>query len=375
MGSQAEITDPTPVRIGPEDVLQRLVESRNWLVWTATAMAPETGEWLKWRFDDDFCEYLPPWFDIERVGNHATSLTKARIEDEHLECNTTALDAVLSGAPSYRQLFRIRLRDGRISWIEERVSIKQIGPRTWRLVGLCVDATERKEAEERRTLLNEELQAIQMELETHNEELQAMREKLQADTNALADANKRLAGLATTDGLTGVKNHRAFQVQLEREYRASDHRNRPLSLVMLDIDHFKQFNDEFGHPAGDGVLREICRILERNVRQTDFIARYGGEEFVIILPETDIDGAIILAERFRYAIEHSPWAKRAITASFGVATRGSQVLTPDFGTDLPPATPQHLITEADRALYQAKANGRNYVCHAMNLSLARSIGG
>jgi two-component system cell cycle response regulator len=162
--------------------------------------------------------------------------------------------------------------------------------------------------------------------------------------------NERLENLAVTDGLTGLKNHRAFREHLNRQFSVALHRQLALSLILLDVDKFKDLNDTFGHPAGDEVLKQVVQIINENSRESDFVARYGGEEFVIVLPSATIEIAGEVAERLRSAIEQASWQYRAVTASFGVAT-------------LTPGTPnvQTLIDEADKALYQSKTEGRNRV--------------
>lgn len=187
------------------------------------------------------------------------------------------------------------------------------------------------------------------------ERLQAVGE-LETKQDALLQANAQLEALATIDGLTGVKNRRAFDAQLEMEYRRSLRYSTPLSLMMLDVDKFKQFNDSFGHLAGDEVLKEVAQVLTANVRMIDFVARYGGEEFVVLLPNTDADGAMILADRLRAKIAGALWDKRDVTASVGVAT-----LTADIKEG------SELTGLSDDALYASKENGRNRCTHANQL--------
>jgi diguanylate cyclase (GGDEF)-like protein len=167
---------------------------------------------------------------------------------------------------------------------------------------------------------------------------------------ALARQNALLAELATVDELTGVKNRRRFREDLELFFAIACRREIPLSLVLLDVDHFKSFNDAFGHPAGDDVLRAVGRVLRENTRSQDVVSRYGGEEFAVLLPSTGPADAAAMAERLRARIEGQDWPLRAVTASLGVATT-----TPD-ATD-----PGALIEAADRALYDAKRSGRNRV--------------
>jgi diguanylate cyclase (GGDEF)-like protein/PAS domain S-box-containing protein len=174
--------------------------------------------------------------------------------------------------------------------------------------------------------------------------------ELERQKDQLEEANTRLEALATTDGLTGLKNHRAFQERLAHEFQRGARYYTPLSLLMFDVDHFKLFNDAHGHPAGDQVLRKVATVLRKNVRATDFVARYGGEEFVVLLPHTPAAGAMGFAERLRAAIERGPWDLQPFTVSGGVASL-------ERATDDALA----LIEEADKALYASKALGRNRV--------------
>ncbi|CEK14292.1 PAS domain S-box/diguanylate cyclase (GGDEF) domain-containing protein [Chthonomonas calidirosea] len=182
--------------------------------------------------------------------------------------------------------------------------------------------------------------------------LNASRKELTRQKRELERANARLSTLATIDGLTGLKNHRAFQEQLEIEFRRARRYQLPLSLLMLDVDHFKLYNDTYGHLAGDEVLQHVARLLTLVARQTDFVCRYGGEEFAVILPNTPADGALALAERYRTTIASENWSLRPITISIGAAS-----LTPEIQCRA------ELIEKADRALYHSKQNGRNRVTH------------
>ena len=185
-----------------------------------------------------------------------------------------------------------------------------------------------------------------------NRELEA---KIHERTHELAEANARLAQLAVTDGLTGLYNHRHFHERLTLEVERSQRSGLPLSLLMLDVDHFKQFNDTFGHPAGDEVLRQLARVLADTRRANDVVARYGGEEFAVILVDTAKFTAAKVAERVRervYANDFSEAAPKAgkLGVSIGVAT------FPDDGSDV-----EALVRAADTALYAAKRAGRNRV--------------
>lgn len=161
--------------------------------------------------------------------------------------------------------------------------------------------------------------------------------------------------LATIDGLTELYNHRYFQDTLRQQIEISRRYNQPVSLIICDIDFFKKFNDTYGHQAGDAVLRQVAQTLKKNSRTTDFVCRYGGEEMSIILPNTGIDEALLLANRICSAVSEKPFHLTPVdtadvTISLGVAT------FPDNAQ-----TPQDLIEWADKGLYYAKEHGRNQV--------------
>lgn len=166
----------------------------------------------------------------------------------------------------------------------------------------------------------------------------------------------RTRRLASTDGLTELYNHRTFQERLTQEIARAERYKRPLSILMIDVDHFKVYNDTYGHLRGNLVLRELARLLEEMSRTSDTVARYGGEEFAVILPETDNVSARKIAERLRVQVERYvfPGDERmpggALTISIGV------------GTHVSGGSKDTLLQAADTALYAAKRNGRNRVC-------------
>ncbi len=175
---------------------------------------------------------------------------------------------------------------------------------------------------------------------------------------------ERLHGMAYTDAMTGLRNYRAFCAQLDEEVRRATRYNHPVSLLLLDLDLFKQVNDQFGHQVGDRALMHLATVLRASVRDTDLPARYGGEEFVVLCPETDADEALVVAERIRQAVASTPFldgehAPVYLTVSIGVAT-----FPWDADDD---AT---LIHNADAALYQAKRAGRNRVFPARQFETA-----
>lgn len=191
--------------------------------------------------------------------------------------------------------------------------------------------------------------AIQTRLEEELSRVADLNIALEWKQCELENANKILSELATTDGLTGLKNHRAFQESLNSHWANSIDSPAPLSVIMLDVDDFKEYNDQFGHPAGDQVLHTVARIITRSMPEYAFSARYGGEEFAILLPGVEAEGAREIAERCRIEIELAPWERRRITASFGVASGRSF------------AAPATLLELADQALYRSKMHGKNCV--------------
>jgi diguanylate cyclase (GGDEF)-like protein len=161
---------------------------------------------------------------------------------------------------------------------------------------------------------------------------------------------------AHLDGLTGLGNRYSLEERFRAVWETARQRTCPLTVVIADLDHFKRVNDTYGHRAGDAVLQRAAAVLKDSVRAGDFLARYGGEEFVVLALECDRPSAIVLAERFRRALERVQVTidktTISVTASVGVAT----------ATDFERAEPVELIGEADRALYHAKSSGRNNVC-------------
>ena len=170
----------------------------------------------------------------------------------------------------------------------------------------------------------------------------------------LEQHNRQLLTESRTDRLTKIGNRMALDQYLVAAHQDSVKLHRPLSILLIDVDYFKPYNDQFGHPAGDEVLQQVAALLYDSCRSTDFAARYGGEEFMLILPETTARTAVQVAERLRHRIEEEQFPNRQITVSIGVArmiSRKSQQ----------PITVPELVRYADQALYQAKGAGRNQV--------------
>jgi diguanylate cyclase (GGDEF)-like protein len=208
--------------------------------------------------------------------------------------------------------------------------------------------------------LGRENRKLLSDLAQRNRELERLNHTLEQAvgrrTQELAEANARLAQLAVTDGLTGLYNHRHFHERLALEVERSGRNGSPLALFMIDVDHFKKYNDRNGHPAGDEVLRQLARLLSDGRRVNDVCARYGGEEFAVVLVDTPKLAAYQLAEKLRERIAGNPFAHAAaqpggvISVSIGVG------VFPEDASD-----PEALVRVADAALYRAKEAGRNRV--------------
>ena len=189
-------------------------------------------------------------------------------------------------------------------------------------------------------------------------ELESKRQALEELSQQLVQANRDLEQLAVTDGLTRIYNRRRFDEQFLVEWNRLAREEYPLSLIMLDVDYFKAYNDTYGHPAGDLCLQKVAKTISKMTkRPADIVARYGGEEFIIALPNTDLEGATALAEAIRLALQdlqiphRCSSVSRYVTMSFGVA---SQVPNEEMA-------PSQLIEAVDRALYVAKEQGRNRI--------------
>lgn len=186
-------------------------------------------------------------------------------------------------------------------------------------------------------------------------ELRRMVEELARSTEHIEAMNRQLAALSVTDSLTGIKNRRALDEKLDEEMTRAIRTGTHLSYLLVDIDNFKSYNDDYGHVAGDEALRKVAEALQSNARVYDLVARYGGEEFAVLLPDSDSREAGKVADRLRLAIENMNGTNRAITISIGVATSRAE------------QTSAMLVSEADKALYRAKQSGRNRVVHSESM--------
>ena len=296
-------------------VYQTLLESTkaipwriDWATMRFTYIGPQIEELLGWPRDswlsvNDWAERIHPE-DREKVVNFCVAQSQAGVDHE----------------ADYRALTRT---SGYV-WIRDVVHVVRGPGGVEALIGFMFDISERKKQEQ-------ELMRLQRELET----------------------------LSYRDGLTNLPNRRMFETMFAREWGAARRSGRPLALILIDIDFFKQYNDGFGHLAGDDCLREVAQLLLRETarRSRDLVSRYGGEEFVVLLPETDVAAAQAIAEQCRSAIQEAniphPRSEAAgnVTVSLGVSS-----IVPKEGDD-----PRSFLEGVDKLLYKAKYAGRNRV--------------
>ncbi|APW42457.1 sensor domain-containing diguanylate cyclase [Rhodoferax saidenbachensis] len=189
---------------------------------------------------------------------------------------------------------------------------------------------------------NTELQLLTRLQRTRQQELEEHEKQLQEENHALAQQT-------VMDALTGLKNRRAFDRILANEYARSMRARSGMALLMVDVDHFKAYNDQYGHQAGDKALQAVAAAIQSQARAYDHVTRYGGEEFGVVLPDTHLADMRAVAERIRLAVQSLTGLHRPVTVSVGAALSD------------PMASPASLVERADQALYQAKLNGRNRV--------------
>ena len=248
-----------------------------------------------------------------------------------------------------------------LDFLPKPINTEEAGFRIKRILRERTTCIRHAEAEQALRTAREELERKKRELESSMEDLEHIKrlykeigKELNTTSEKLREAYDKLELIAITDGLTEVFNHRYLMEQIHERFSEARQKMTPLSLLMIDIDHFKAFNDNHGHMTGDLVLKEIACILKSNCRPGDIVARYGGEEFAVILPRTDSQKATIMAEKIRGAVENYRLSDgepaRRVTVSIGVSTRGIDA-----------ASVNDLISSADKALYQAKTSGRNRV--------------
>lgn len=240
--------------------------------------------------------------------------------------------------------YRVIHRSGEVRWVWGRDTVferDQNGIAT-KILGVCEDITEKRIQEEQLERYVLEAHEAQIELEESKYLLEQFNEELNMKNSLLAE-------LTITDALTAIPNRRGFEANLLRWFNRALEGSLTFGLVVVDVDHFKRFNDDFGHKKGDEVLQGVARVLKQRIRGKDFVARYGGEEFVCLFAVRDEPELMLAAEGIRSAIESASWTDRPVTISLGAAMHR------------PGVSEKSLFELADSALYEAKAAGRNQV--------------
>ena len=309
---------PDDKTIAPDSaVYQTLLESTRAIPWkidwkslTFAYIGPQIESLLGWERDswksvEDWASRIHP-DDRDEVVNFCVAQSQSGVDHE----------------ADYRAL----AKNGDYVWIRDVVHVVRNGDEVESLVGFMFDISERKKTEAK-----------------------------------LIEMQKQLEELSFKDSLTGIANRRMFDTVIEQEWSAARRHQQPLSLVIIDIDHFKQYNDHYGHIRGDDCIKRVASALrESATRAKDFIARIGGEEFVLVLPETDAAAAIKIAERcrsriFKEQIEHQDsTTSHILTISLGVDT-----IIPGHDDDV-----MAFVEKVDQLLYAAKRKGRNRIEHA-----------
>ncbi len=317
----AALCDALAVR--SEATIRTLADSAPVLIWTAAA--DQTWEY----FNKGWLDFTGRTLDDELGSGWLQGIHP----DDHEHVTAAYREAFATRGQLVLE-YRLRHHDGAYRWVLA-TSVARFGSdgNFAGIIGSCVDITRCK--------------SVQRELQ----QLLAASDAAHAQ---LTEQTRRLHHLAGCDPLTGVFNRRSFREQFEREWVRSLRYERPLACIMLDVDFFKKVNDAHGHAAGDASLKQVAEVLAKRCRPSDVICRYGGEEFCIMAPETDEEGAAMLAERLRSALAAAAIEVGdrllCVTASFGVAQRDQDVDNVD-----------NLIERADQALYVAKRSGRNRV--------------
>ena len=319
------------------------------------------------RLQRTILEVIPePFFILDRGGDFLKANPRGgellRYPQEELQekvlmdvVSLEDLNRVREGLEEMVQGKEVRFRAQMISRFGERIPVEFFGiPREGAFYVMLRDMRERMEIEEELERSRKEFAEKIRERDLYARELQVIRDLYKGKLKEIEIMKEEALRLSYTDDLTGIYNHRFFVEQLTREVERHRRYSTPLSLLMIDIDYFKHYNDANGHLAGDQVLRTIAHLIERGVRQTDIVARYGGEEFAAILTNTGTKGAFDIAERVRRNVADTRFPNeraqpnKDLTVSVGRAT-----ISPSI------STLTDLIREADHALYRAKKAGRN----------------
>ncbi len=318
--------------------------------WQLAVQGSNDGIW-DWNMLTNEVYFSPRWkemlgYEDSEIPNQYEGW-KSLVHPEDISAALNKISEYVERKTSvYAMEHRMLHKNGSWVWILARgMAFFNEQGKPYRMIGSHADITERKRAEK---TIEKTYQELEEKMLLVNEQAT----QLESQKYDLEEMNAHLIEVATTDGLTGLKNHITFQERLAEECSGAVRYKTPLSVLLMDVDRFKTFNDEFGHPAGDAILKQVGAILFRCARSSDVVARYGGEEFALILTNTEAAAALKFAERVRKAVENHNWPHRGVTISIGISSLQEDMLTPAA-----------LVQAADTALYISKQTGRNRCTH------------
>lgn len=304
------------------------------------------GVW-DWNAETGYVYRSPGWYtmldyDIDSLDNSVLTWESLIHPDDYPRVMEHFEQYITGKSDTYNIQYRCKQQSGDYLWIEDRASVVKwhADGTVARMIGAHRNINAEKLLYEQSQKLNRSLQEI---VDARTEELTELTVKLAAKA-------QEAAKLARTDALTNLANRYYFEFRLKSEAARAVRFKEPLSLLVFDLDNFKEVNDLQGHASGDEVLKQVAGVVSQHIREIDVVARWGGDEFVVLLPNTTIDKAKLLAEKLRKLIAQTMHdAGQKVTASFGVAQLKKS------------EDPLRLTIRADHALYTAKNNGRNTI--------------
>jgi len=313
----------------------------------ATLELISDGIW-DWNANTGYVYRSPSWYtmlgyDIDSLDNSVFTWENVIHKADFERVMAHFDDYITYKSLEYKIQYRCKTKDGSYLWIEDTAAI----------VAQNNDGTVARMIGAHRNIESEK------QLFEHNEQTQiSLQTLVDKQTQELLEANQKLEKqaqeaevLATTDALTSIANRYSFEQCLHHEIARATRFNEPLSLISMDIDHFKEINDQQGHVIGDMTLIKLANLINIHVREIDVFARWGGDEFMILLPNTPLDEAENVAEKFRVLIKNEHITPDLdITASFGIAKLNTN------------EKPEQLVIRTDKALYRAKSEGRDKIC-------------
>ena len=314
--------------------------------YTYAMAAAREGIW-DWHIDSGRVDHNGKWCEILGLdpsqSSHPFESFSELLYEQDRPAVMLALTAALEGDGQFEHEHRMRRPDGTLFWVLDRGQVveRDARGRPTRMAGAVTDISRRKTNEGL-------LQATREALVRSNQELEA---RVAERTRELEHANQELHALARRDALTGLPNRLAVVERLQQEFARFKRTRRAYSVVLFDVDHFKRINDTHGHDVGDVTLQQVAQQLRTQLRECDFVARHGGEEFLVLLPETDLQGAIAVADKIRKSVAS---ASVPVVGHITISGGAASVIPDDV-------SPDRAIKQADFELYESKRWGRNRI--------------